>query len=841
MAGMRAVVSVKATRGGTGASGVARYIAESKRDEGREGKGARPLFNFKDERLTYHAANMLLSPDRDGPSQRDVIHLVISPAEGEYERLGSTEEERVAAFREATRETMKDVEQVLKVENLHWVAGVHRNTDRPHVHVAVGRDAVSSDTSKDTRIIRIPRELLPHNERGQDGRARFAPGRMAEKFVEEMSARQERAARRIQDAAREREEARRKEQAREYKERYTIGRALIARGEVERLTRALDDAREHGDKRRFRIHDESRGRSRWISEFDIRRRADARAARQVEEQKILDREKRRGARQSSYERDLHRHGHTVSNHRAVLDKTIGKLEQELREARQTYAGLRNDALRIIRVCERAGRPLPVPLLNPKELFTLEAQAVSAKKPDRLLSLERIRFSLAEERGEPARTEREAARLRGQLVVARTDERVRYKRLDDFERSRHLTRWEIDGEKWSLAEVDRGVREQEGRLRLVGRPQDLRRRRRHAPLGEKVQIILLGKLSNLPPSGRRRAAAELARLSDVRARVEHQISERRETLKAELSETSRMADCIQQLWNRESDSRRSRGEPLSAPAFSRGELNRFEANARLLKDADLLRDFQTYESDHVERMPPGKRPSVEERAGRAIAREIVAEAAVREAEARLRDFGERREFTPVIVGEGTDHEQTASLHDFREPPSAARRLAAKAFESDEHREARGEVEAAIEDHHARLQSEYGRALACFEVAQMTAAAAREEFRAAGVENPAPVFTRKEINVLELFAERQPDRAVFAQYDRIIASAEQNMRVIEAQQDDRVQAEKEQVRDDRGVLERSAGGGATTQAREQAAEIERQQQHDRPVEHEIVQIEDLTLLH
>ena len=114
MAGMRAVVSVKATRGGSSSSGVARYIAESKRDEEREGKGARLLFNFKDERLTYRAANRLLSPDRDGPSQRDIIHLVISPAKGEYERLGSNEEERMAAFREATRETMKDVEKALR-------------------------------------------------------------------------------------------------------------------------------------------------------------------------------------------------------------------------------------------------------------------------------------------------------------------------------------------------------------------------------------------------------------------------------------------------------------------------------------------------------------------------------------------------------------------------------------------------------------------------------------------------------------------------------------------------------------------------------------------------------
>ena len=47
MPASRAIVSVKATKGGSGSSGVARYNAGSKRDEEREGRGPCPLFNGK--------------------------------------------------------------------------------------------------------------------------------------------------------------------------------------------------------------------------------------------------------------------------------------------------------------------------------------------------------------------------------------------------------------------------------------------------------------------------------------------------------------------------------------------------------------------------------------------------------------------------------------------------------------------------------------------------------------------------------------------------------------------------------------------------------------------------
>src|SRR5215210_5392095 len=340
----RAVVSVKGSKGGSGLSGVARYIAESKRDEQREGKDSRPLFNGKENDLTYRAANRLVSPDKDGPEKRDIIHLVVSLEKEDYERLGATEEERLEGFRLVTRETMKEVENTLKIEKLHWFAGIHRNTDNPHVHVAIGRDAVSRENSRVIRIEHLPRVLLPHNERTAEGEKQFVPGTMAEKFVAEMDAVQLRVQEKVEDQEKEKTPEKSAENDRrngkddrddgqqrpaDYQERYVLGRALVARGEVERLTTALQNAQEHGDKRRFRVWDDSKNRSRWISEFDIRRRADARAMRRVNEQDILDRDERRSRRQELFEQDVSGHDRGITNHRAILGKTIEKTEAEL--------------------------------------------------------------------------------------------------------------------------------------------------------------------------------------------------------------------------------------------------------------------------------------------------------------------------------------------------------------------------------------------------------------------------------------------------------------------------------------------------------------------------------
>ena len=250
---------------------------------------------------------------------------------------------------------------------------------------------------------------------------------------------------------------------------------------------------------------------------------------------------------------------------------------------------------------------------------------------------------------------------------------------------------------------------------------------------------------------------------------------------------------------------------------------------------MLRLFQTLEAEQLAKTAPGKQPPPEQVAGRALVREIVAEVAAFDAEQRLQEFEERMEFSPAVVRDAQGADRTGSLYEFREPRHLTQYVAERVLESKEDREFRLAVEAGVRAQHAQMKTEFDRALECLHVAREAAAGFRASFERSGQETPAPVFTRKEINRLELFAERQSDREIFKHYDRIIAGAERDMRVIEARQEDRARIEmEEKPRDDRGILERSAGGAApATSAAPRGTQ-------DRVIDHQATHGDDLSFM-
>jgi len=115
------VVAIKPTSA-TGAAGITRYIAESKRNPEKEGLGPnepRPLFSYFEDKLTYLEANRILQIPTDTQAQKeDVIHMVISPEPGHYEELGQTREERYDAFKEIVREAAKVIENEVNFVDL---------------------------------------------------------------------------------------------------------------------------------------------------------------------------------------------------------------------------------------------------------------------------------------------------------------------------------------------------------------------------------------------------------------------------------------------------------------------------------------------------------------------------------------------------------------------------------------------------------------------------------------------------------------------------------------------------------------------------------------------------
>ncbi|MCG3145020.1 MAG: hypothetical protein HONDAALG_02561 [Gammaproteobacteria bacterium] len=181
---MRAVVVVKSNGGkGGGASRAARYISERDRDPGREGARPRSLFSDRDDDLTYRKANRFLGNGQGAPGKDDLIHFSVSFLSEDYERLGASGDQRKERLREVAREAMEDVKSDLDASDLRWVAGIHLNTDHPHLHILIHKEITGREEGESRRLGRLPKRLLPHRAPASDGEARAVEGSIGERFV----------------------------------------------------------------------------------------------------------------------------------------------------------------------------------------------------------------------------------------------------------------------------------------------------------------------------------------------------------------------------------------------------------------------------------------------------------------------------------------------------------------------------------------------------------------------------------------------------------------------------------------------------------------------------------
>ncbi|HEY7546388.1 MAG TPA: relaxase MobL, partial [Blastocatellia bacterium] len=179
---MRVVVAIKST-GGSGAARATRYIAERDRDKEREGEGPRPLFSEREDSLTYRKANQVLSRGHGTPEKGDLIHFSVSFQPEDYEQLGETDKERQARLREVATEALAELKDDLGASEWRWVAGIHLNTEHPHLHILISKEITDRETGQPRRLGRIPKRLLPHRESNSDGTTRPVEGIIGEHFV----------------------------------------------------------------------------------------------------------------------------------------------------------------------------------------------------------------------------------------------------------------------------------------------------------------------------------------------------------------------------------------------------------------------------------------------------------------------------------------------------------------------------------------------------------------------------------------------------------------------------------------------------------------------------------
>src|ERR1051326_4525711 len=705
---------ILSTGGGSGASRITRYIAERDKDLAREGPGSRRLFSEDQDNLSYHRADHILDPYGGQPNKDDLIHFSVMIEEEQFDKLGADEKDKQARFREAVREAMKGMAAELNVEELTWVSGIHRNSQNPHAHIVMTKAAIERGTGRPQWINRIPKRLLPHREI-QNGKEIVVNGPLAEKFLGalekqkalylESKERQpeltstekwEQLARKYQAQVAGRDRERRLAQDRSAvsldhrkiaaswnsRERVLDGRASdfrVALGKRLELEMRLlfaevwhDRAVRHGDTYRFEVMDQSTGEERRISDLDVRRRAAARASRLANPD--------HNSRSQAIDADLANHVVTLQELAAAREAKIESLGKDIGSLRGVLSKVEQ---RIVRGYEMPAERQLTPLMSRETLSELQQQTVRLNLPECTSELEKLRVALAREYDAPTRTDTEAAMLAGQFNVSLADLRAKETRLENFEASIHLTTYEVFGDRWSLAAIDKQIARRNEDAKLV------------PDRAARLDLRSLARL-NYSTTGREQAAADVAHLSYVRTEVVRQIEERRAPFITDRDLARDMVDVLQNAYESEERSRARNGEAMPEPKYERYQINSLEGSAETLRDPALLREVHELEK------ASGKNEPEMTWEGRAVAREIMAEIGVKETSERLQNFLESKRVASLNLG---DH-RTGTLREVE-----ARTLTdylARAIESTQQREHRHSINLAQREHHARLVSDFEKA-------------------------------------------------------------------------------------------------------------------------------------
>lgn len=172
---------------GNGNSDLTRYVAKSKLNEEREGKKSRLLFSEHDDKLTAHEAKKFLCVTGNELRKDELLHYVLSFAdEKDFEILGGDEKERRDKVVSILRDSITRAFTSIRIARIRWVAGVHRNTDNPHLHILLNKNAIEKATGELIQVKKLPPSLIAHHEIELDGSKVFSYGAIINGFAEQV-------------------------------------------------------------------------------------------------------------------------------------------------------------------------------------------------------------------------------------------------------------------------------------------------------------------------------------------------------------------------------------------------------------------------------------------------------------------------------------------------------------------------------------------------------------------------------------------------------------------------------------------------------------------------------
>lgn len=753
---MKIVASVQSKRGSS--RGLVHYIAHSKLDAEREPQSSRELFNAFTDDLSVKSANnsMRVGIAKGRPSNDDLHHLVLSFRDDHFQKLGADEARRRRSLKEITRAAMKRLETATNAERLLWTAAVHRNTENPHVHIAIQKRYLTKEIERQI-LTKIPRETLPHYEI-RNGAKILVHGHLIDAAAEKMEAIIDRERTRDKVPKRSDRQAVSQEHFRSgtecepterssiriAAEREALAKGILAEYELRRIETRIDSLLDHGDEMRFTVTDPITGRKKRLSLRDIQKQ-DAR---------------NETSQPTQAERQI----------RTILHKMLAKEEAEKNKVQNDFSYVIREARRIRSEYKKSGRQLPVPLLSKRELDRLQKECLEASDIRRFSYLERIRADLTRSSEIEPRSRNDLRSILAQRNISELRSRLYDKTHTEQSEKGYYLRFDIGGKPVSLADLDRERKERDGSA---------------SSFLEKLKTAASQLSKN------RKTPTQANRTDHLRNEIAENLAEQLATIERDGKIEQSKAKILAGILNGNPESDLGHGsyspeqtvemEKLSVQLKLKNDYeNNWKEQRSMIESAgsDSIAYRKLLKADSTTDFTEHKRCIV---AGRALAREIVARVEFDKAKDELKIFQDAKRFQKfAIPDKQSDRFSYLSLQDVdsRGRSSLLDRAVTELFESREHRELRRTVTGLVEDKERRLK---GDVTAAKEIVVSASRIGSEfkEFSYFGFKSETgfrPIFTSSEIAKLERRASNTHNPKEAERLRSIIDSADGSLRSL-----------------------------------------------------------------
>jgi hypothetical protein len=744
------------------------------------------------------------------PTNDELIHLVISFKPEDYEQLGNDEKERQKLLKEVTRHAMKQFEKEIGAERLSWAAGIHKNTDNPHVHIAIQKEYFDKNLEKKS-LNKISVSLLPHHEKAGEEKT-FKPGILieaaGEKLDEIISAKQRQISKPNSHSKTEQKQSADKSLVQSQssvgkenspdlklnvtrtREREILAEAILAKYYLEKTRENLESLENHGDKRRFKIFDEISKQNRKMSLFDLERRAEKSANRGIKRQNVTDAGKKDKLRQKLVESELEKNSVGIKRIKTILHNLVVKENRELRTRETAYKNIKPLAEKIRAAYKSENKKLPIPNLTSDELEMLQDRSLEKKDIRAANYFEKVRKDLSIERGYTTRTNDEIAKLKARKML--TDLKIQWqeKQLLDFNDHKRAFPVITDGKKLNLAAIDSLIeKKKQDDKKFVG----------------KVTNIF-GKMGLIDQK------ETLAKLEETKSAVLENLNEKNDRMAGELAGEKSIQTTLDKFYKNDTNP-----EKENLPAkFTAAELAEVESFAFDLKLADVYRENWEQQIQLIE-MSGGKREndSISESkqnfiAGRSLAREILTEIEVARCKEEFADFKKNKDFQKFeVTDRKTGEAKFVSLSEVRfdSRGSLFDQTLEYFLENREKRRTRRHLETIVKEKGIELKENLKSAKYLLKVSGEIANDFRTKSFFGATRYPhTPLFTPKELITIELRISQTENKSEAAKLQKILGSVDHSksknlseiLREFSAEKDSTVTHEQSSVNQQKSAV-------------------------------------------